>query len=398
MAFPDFTAITPENLGWMGLGFGMGLLVCFVLVRMGLGFFSGRMEEMSDKALYQNANRFMELAQSYFSNYVKEARKDFSIQGSEIRQTVDPIRQTLDRYEFRLNQMEREREKAYGAITEKLLEMGKIQHLLQLETGNLVKALRKPHVRGRWGEITLRRVAELAGMVSHCDFEEQKTGEGENGRLRPDMVVTLPSGRKIIVDAKVPLMAYLDALEAGDEKEREARMADHARQVMAHVTTLGSKQYQVHFSPSPEFVVLFIPGENFFSAALAHKPDLIERAVEKGVIPATPTTLIALLKAVSYSWLQKKSYENAEEIRNLGITLYSRLTAMADHMNRLGKDIERTAASFNRTVGAMENRVMPPARKLTHLGLGSGKTATLSFLDASKTGVREMRKGDEDEE
>ncbi|WP_022664842.1 DNA recombination protein RmuC [Desulfospira joergensenii] len=398
MTFPDFSQISPDNLAWLALGFGLGILVCFILTRLGLSFFSGRLEELSDKALYKNSTRFMEIAESYFSTYVKEARKDFSIRGDEIRHTIDPIRQTLDRYESRLSEMEREREKAYGTITEKLLEMGKTQHLLHMETGNLVKALRQPHVRGRWGEITLRRVAELAGMVSHCDFEEQKTGTGENGRLRPDMVVTLPSNRKIIVDAKVPLMAYLDALEAGDENERQARMADHARQVMAHVVSLGSKQYQSHFSPSPEFVVLFIPGENFFSAALTHKPDLIERAVEKGVIPATPTTLIALLKAVSYSWLQKKSYENAEEIRDLGVQLHSRLSAMADHMNRLGKDIEKTAASFNRTVGAMEKRVMPPARKLSTLGLGSVKTTELSFLDPSVSGVRKVGKGEDDGE
>ncbi len=391
MTILDMGRISPENLVWMTLGFGLGILVCLILVRtLGL-VFSRRMDEVSGRALDKNARQFIELADSYFSGYVREAQKDLSSHGNQIRHTIDPIRETLSRYESRLSDMEREREKAFGSISEKLLEMGRTQHLLHMETGNLVKALRQPHVRGRWGEITLRRVAELAGMVPYCDFKEQMTGAGDNGRLRPDMVVTLPSNRRIIVDAKAPLMGYLEALEAKDEQEREKRMADHARQVMAHVSSLGSKQYQSFFSPSPEFVVMFIPGENFFSAALAHKPDFIERAVEKGVIPATPTTLIALLKAVSYSWLQKKSHDNAEEIRNLGVQLYSRLSAMTDQMNRLGKDIEKCAASFNRTVGSIEKRVMPPARKLQNLGLGSAKINDPDSLDPSSSAARQFK-------
>ena len=391
MAFPDMGSITPEHLAWLGIGFGLGVLVSLVLVRAGLFFFSGQYKKAADQALYKNSSRFMELADQYFSSYVREAGKDLNIHRDEIRHTIDPIKQTLTRYEARLSDMERQRETAYGAISEKLLEVGRTQHLLYMETGNLVKALRQPHVRGRWGEMTLRRVAELSGMAAHCDFEEQVTGAGDKGLVRPDMVVTLPSSRKVIVDAKVPLMAFLDALEADNETERAARMVDHARQVMAHVTTLGSKRYQAHFSPTPEFVVLFIPGENFFSAALEQQPDLIERAVEKGVIPATPTTLIALLKAVSYSWLQKKTYENAEEIREMGIELYARLAGMADHMNQLGKDIEKCAASFNRTVGTMERRVMPSARKLEALGPGAGKSMGLAFLDESKTSARQVR-------
>jgi DNA recombination protein RmuC len=372
--------VSLENLAFLGLGFCLGLMVCLILARFGVVFFSGKMKDLSSQALYENSTRFMELAQSHFSGYVREARKDFDIKGDEILKTVDPVHKILDKYEAHLGIMEKDRENAYGAITERLMEMARTQQHLQAETGNLVKALRMPHVRGRWGEITLKRTAELAGMALYCDFEEQVTAGIGKGRLRPDMVVTLPGNRKIIVDAKVPLMAYLDALEAGEGKEREERMKDHARQVLSHISILSSKEYTAHFSPTPEFVVLFIPGESFFSAALAYKPDLIEKGIEKGVILATPTTLIALLKTVSYSWQQEKGYENAEKIRNLGGELFARLSSMTDNMNRLGRDIEKCATTFNRTVGAMERRVMTSARKLDDLSVSSGKMADIDSI------------------
>ncbi len=365
----------------MGGGFIAGVLVCAVLARFGSGFLFNKIRHASNEALFDNSTRFMELADKYFSSYVKEAKKDFDIKGNEILKTVDPVRDTLDKYATRLNLMEKDREKAYGTITEKLVEMGRTQGLLQTETGNLVKALRVPHVRGRWGEATLKRVADLAGMAQHCDFVEQLSSGSGKGAVRPDMVVTLPENRKIIIDSKVPLMAYLDALEAPNEAERQERMKNHGRQVMQHILNLSSKEYFEHISPSPEFVVLFIPGENFFSAALSVYPDLIDRGVEKGVILATPTTLIALLKAVSYSWKQKKSYENAEEIRNLGKELFTRLCSMTDHVNRLGKDIEKCAATYNRTVGAMETRVMSTAKKLQTLEVSSRTMEDIQPLD-----------------
>ena len=359
--------ISLENLVYFMSGLGLGVILCVGLAKAWGFFFSKKIKTLSSEALFENSTRFMELADRYFSSYVKEARKDFDIKGNEIIKTVDPVRQTLDKYEARLTLMEKEREKAYGSITEKLLEMGRTQNHLSIETGNLVKALRVPHVRGRWGEMTLKRVAELAGMSEYCDFEEQLASGGGKGSIRPDMVITLPGNRKIIVDAKVPLMAYLDALEARDEKEKQERMKDHGRQVMMHISNLSSKNYFQEITPSPEFVVLFIPGENFFSAALTVYPDLIEKGMEKGVILATPTTLIALLKAVSYSWKQEKSHENAEEIRNLGIELFSRLCSMTDNINQLGKDIEKCVVGYNRTVGAMETRVMSTAKKLENL-------------------------------
>jgi len=384
--------ITIETLTYLGIGFGVGVLVCVVMAKSGVLFFSKKLKSLSKEVLFDNSARFMELADKYFSSYVKEAKKDFDIKGNEILRTVDPVRKTLDKYEARLNAMEKDREKAYGSITEKLMEMGRSQNLLHIETGNLVKALRVPHVRGRWGEITLKRVAELAGMTDHCDFNEQVSSGGGKGSVRPDMVVTLPENRKIIIDSKVPLMAYLDALEASGEKERQERMKDHGRQVMKHISNLSSKTYFKELGPTPEFVVLFIPGENFFSAALTVYPDLIEKGIEKGVILATPTTLIALLKAVSYSWKQKRSYENAEEIRNLGMELFSRLCSMTSNINRLGKDIENCVATYNRTVGAMETRVMSTAKKLDSLDVSSRTMEDLHKIDYSKTLTREFNR------
>lgn len=382
--------VSLENLALVGIGFCLGVMVSFFLARAYGLFFSGRMKELSNQALYENTAKFLDLAQSYFSGYVREARKDFTLKGDEILRTVDPVRQVLDKYETHLGLMEKERENAYGAITQRLLEMARTQQNLQLETANLVKALRVPHVRGRWGEITLKKAAELAGMVAHCDFEEQMTSGAGRGSLRPDMVVTLPGNRNIIVDAKVPLIAYLDALEARDDKERQARMKDHARQVLAHISLLSSKEYTAHFSPTPEFVVLFIPGENFFSAALAVKPDLLEQGIENGVILATPTTLIALLKTVSYAWHQEAGYENAQKIQVLGGELFARLISMTEAMNHLGRDIEKTVATFNRTVGVMEKRVMPSARKLEGLSVGSRKISDPEAIDPGNGNTRTM--------
>jgi DNA recombination protein RmuC len=390
--------ISLENLGFLGAGFVLGVVVCAVLVRISTALASTRMKEVSDQALYQHANRFMEMADRYFKGYVREAKKDFSIQGEALRQTMDPMRQALDQYETRLQAMEASRERANGVIFEQLAQMGRVQHQLHLETGNLVKALRLPHVRGRWGEITLRKVAELAGMARYCDFQEQPVQGSGKGSLRPDMVVTLPSNRRIVVDAKVPLMAYLDALEADNEEEKQSRMADHARQVAAHIQQLAAKNYAAAFSPTPEFVVLFIPGENFFSAALSRQPDLIEQGVEKGVILATPTTLIALLKSVAYAWQQKEGIENAEKIRTSGMTLYRRLCAMAESMNRLGKDIDTCVRSFNRTVTVMEKKVVPPARDMECLGVASRKMPDIVSIDPPDTGARLFKERSDREE
>ncbi len=364
-------SMSTDNLAFLGAGFVLGLLTALILVKLVMHFFSGRFKALSDEALYENSRQFMDMAQSHFNGYVQQAHQDFKIKEEAFTRAVDPVHRMLDRYEQRLGTMEKDRSQAFGAISQYLSDMAKTQHQLAKETDNLVKALRVPHVRGRWGEVTLKRAVELAGMVDHCDFIEQEVQGAGKGALRPDMVVQLPGNRQVVVDAKVPLMAYLDALETTDAQAQKERLDDHARQVMAHIVQLGSKNYAAAFSPSPEFVVLFIPGENFFSAALAARPDLIEKGVAHGVILATPTTLIALLKTVAYVWLQQAGYENARAIRELGLELFERLSTMAGHMNRLGKDIERTAATFNRTVGAMEKRVLVSARKFENLGVSS---------------------------
>lgn len=387
---PGANLITLDQLVFLGTGFLLGVIVSLLLARSGVLFFSGRLKDLSSQALYENSKTFMNLAQTHFTGYVREARHDFRARGDEIRQAVDPVHRVLDKYEQRLGLMEKDRERAYGAISQYLSDMAKTQHRLQLETGNLVKALRVPHVRGRWGEITLKRAAELSGMADHCDFTEQAAVGSGKGALRPDMVVSLPGNRNIVVDAKVPLIAYLDALETDDELEQKTRLQAHARQVLAHVSQLSSKKYTAAFSPSPEFVVLFIPGENFFSAALSARPDLIEKGIEQGVVLATPTTLIALLKTVSYSWMQQKGYENAEQIRDLGAELFSRLSTMTGHMNRLGRDIEKTAATFNRTVGAMETRVMASARKLDGVSVSRSPMQELEPIDDEKTLTRKL--------
>jgi DNA recombination protein RmuC len=350
---------------------------------------SDAFKALSAEALKSNNESFLALAKSTLEKFNEQAKGDLEVRKQAIDGLVKPLADSLKTVGDRIQDLEKARSAAYAGITEQMKSMATTQSQLQGETANLVKALRKPDVRGRWGEIQLHRVVEIAGMLSHCDFVEQETTSTEKGNLRPDMIVRLPGKKTIVVDSKAPLAAYLDSLEAQDDEKRTALLADHARQIRTHLIKLGDKSYFEHLESTPEFVVLFLPGESFFSAALSADPSLIEFGVDQRVILATPTTLIALLKTVAYGWRQEQIAANATEISRLGRDLYERVRTVVEHLARLRKNLDGSVDAYNDLVGSMEKRFLPQARRFKELGACTGaEIETAEIVDKTTRAVQ----------
>jgi len=323
-------------------------------------------QALADSALRSNQASFLEAAQSTLETARAQMTGELAQKQTAIEGVVRPLSDSLGRLETYVRELERGREKAYGSLGEQLQSLSR-------ETTILSTALRSPQARGRWGEVTLRRVAELAGMVKNCDFLEQSTQAGDGVRIRPDMIVRLPNDRCLVVDAKVPLTAYLDAAACSDEPSRRAALQRHSQQVGEHVRQLAGKQYWSQFQPAPELVVLFLPGDHFFSAALEGNPDLIEEALARKVVIATPVTLISVLKGIAYGWNQEQLAENAEEIRRVASELYDRVQLVCDHYADTGRLLEKTVEAYNRSVGSWDSRLVPALRKMRELGVSSGE-------------------------
>lgn len=349
---------------------------------------SDTFSNLSRQALKHNSDEFLKLAQENLKQFQSQAQSDLGQKEKAIEHLIKPIQDALQKTELQIQGMEKERSEAYGALHSHLENMARAQASLSNETRNLVNALRRPEVRGQWGEMTLKRLAELAGMVEHCDFYEQESVRTDEGQQRPDMIIRMPDGREIVVDVKTPLDAYLNAIEKEDEPGRNQELLRHARNVRNRVNELAAKAYWTQFKNAPDFVVLFIPGDQFLGAALDKDPALLEDALRQQVILATPTSFVALLRAVGYGWRQEQLAENADKIKQVGEELYNRLGTFANHLQKLGRSLESSAKHYNSAVGSFDSRILPSAQKFTEMGISA--TSKLQTSDQIETSVRTM--------